>query len=304
MNITNEQLNKLFELASMGSKKGNADIDSKDITEALIAIERKIYSFSSDIKVKSLADKKILIADDLELSIYQLSTLLKKIGIVPRVARTKEEAISELHKAQFDCVIVDLFIPDSSDGLDLIKMAVEKRDENGSESKIVVISGTDDTSLIDKCYENGTDLYIQKDKDWHSKLLKFISSTFQSDKTAAYTKYTINNDIAAYLIKRFNETKVFDSIIKNINSSIFSGTKHVLFDMREITSFDAENAYIFADIYKTCAENNGKFILLNPSVEVKEALSNVYLEDVIPFAENVEKAVSIITEENNTNQSN
>lgn len=304
MNITNEQLNKLFELASMDSKKNNANVDSKDITEALIAIERKIYSFSSDIKVNTFADKKILIADDLELSIYQLSTLLKKIGIVPRVARTKEEAISELHKAQFDCVIVDLFIPDSSDGLDLIKMAVEKREENGSESKIVVISGTDDNSLIDKCYENGTDLYIQKDKDWHSKLLKFISSVFQSDKTLAFTKYVINNNIAAYIIKRFNETKIYDAIIKNINSSMFSGTKHVLFDMREIVSFDAENAYIFADIYKTCAENNGKFILLNPSVEVKEALSNVYLEDVIPFAENVEQAVSLITEDNNTNQSN
>ncbi len=299
MEITNEQLIKLFELASMERKKNISEVEPKDISEALIAIERKIYSFSSDVKVNSLADKKILIADDLELSIYQLSTLLKKIGIVPRIARTKEEAISELHKAHFDCIIVDLFIPDSLDGIDLIKMSVQKRDKTDCESKIVVISGTDDSSLIDQCYENGADLYIQKDKDWHSKLLKFISTTFQSDKTIAYTKYTINNNIAAYLIKRFNEQKIYDSIIKSINSSIFSGMNHVLFDMREIASFDADNASIFAEIYKICAENKGKFILINPSAEIKEALSNVYLEDVIPIADNIEKAVNIIKEEFN-----
>ena len=78
MDITEEQLNKIFELASKPKKKDISKITSKDITEALIAIERKIYSFSSELKVDSLEDKKILIADDLELSIYQLSTVLKR----------------------------------------------------------------------------------------------------------------------------------------------------------------------------------------------------------------------------------
>ena len=77
MEITTEQLNKIFELASMEKKVLNRDVSSKDISEALIEIERKLYSFSADIKVDSLESKKILIADDLELSIYQLSTLLK-----------------------------------------------------------------------------------------------------------------------------------------------------------------------------------------------------------------------------------
>ena len=61
MEITEEQLNKIFELASVPKKKDNSQITSKDITAALIAIERKIYSFSSELKVDSLEDKKILI---------------------------------------------------------------------------------------------------------------------------------------------------------------------------------------------------------------------------------------------------
>ena len=297
MNITQEQLNKLFELASMQDKLKKDVVNESDISEALIEIERKLYSFTNEVKVDSLEDKKILIADDLELSIYQLSTVLKRIGVTPSVARHKEEALSELQKIQFDCVIVDLFMPDSADGFDLIQAAVKRRNETGVYSKIVVISSTDDSSLVDHCYELGVDFYIQKDKDWHSKLLKYLSSSFQSEKNAAFTRYVINNNIASYFIKRFNEAKIYDSLIKNINSSMYTGLKNVLFDMREVSAFDAENTYIFAEIYKICAENGGKFVLVNPSLNVREALSFAYLEDVIPYANTVEEAVNLMIQQ-------
>ena len=300
MNLTDEQINKILELASFEDRIGRKEITQSDISEALIEIERRIYSFSAEIKIDSLEDKKILIADDLELSIYQLSTVLKRIGVTPSVARHKDEALSELQKVQFDCVIVDLFIPDSSDGFELIQAAVKRRTETGSNSKIVVISSTDDHSLVDHCYELGVDFYIQKDKDWHSKLLKYLSSSFQTDKNIAFTRYVINNNIVSYVVKRFNEQRVFDVLVKNINSAMYTGLKNVLFDLREITTFDTENAYIFADIYKICAENGGKFVLVNPSMHVKEALSFAYLEDVIPYANTVEEAVGILTEQAET----
>ncbi len=297
MEITEEQLQKLFELASIDSTKfQNNQAQAKDITEALIRIEQKIYSFTADVKDSNLENKKVLIADDLELSIYQLSTILKKIGLTPRVARNKEEAMSELSKAHFDCVILDLFIPDSSDGLELIEMAFKRKSESSLNTKIVVISGTDDESLINKCYEKGVDFYIQKDKNWHSKLLKYLSTSFQSDSNVAYTKYVIDNYVVSYLIKNFNNPKIFDSLIKSINSSIFMGIKNVIFDLREISTFDSDNAYIFADIYKICAENNGKFVLVNPSMPVKEALSFAYLEDVIIYASSIEDAIAKLKE--------
>ncbi len=297
MNLTDEQINKILELASMQDSIGKKEITQSDISMALVEIERRIYSFSSEMKIDSLEDKKILIADDLELSIYQLSTVLKRIGVTPSVARHKEEALSELQKVHFDCVIVDLFIPDSSDGFELIQAAVKRRAEVGSNGKIVVISSTDDNSLVEHCYELGVDFYIQKDKDWHSKLLKYLSSSFQSDKNVAFTRYVINNNIVSYVVKRFNEQRIFDVLIKNINSAMYTGLKNVLFDLREITTFDTENAYIFADIYKLCAENGGKFVLVNPSMHVKEALSFAYLEDVIPYANSVEEAVGLLSEQ-------
>ncbi len=304
MNLTDEQLNKIFELASMEDKISKNDITSTDITEALIEIESKLYAFTSGVKIASFEDKKILIADDLELSIYQLSTVLKKIGIVPCIARHKDEAVSELQKVCYDCVIIDLFLPDSSDGIDLIKEAMLKKKEHGKDTKIIVISGTDDNSLVEQCYGLGIDFFIQKDKDWHSKLLKYMGNIFQSEKSLSYSRYVIDNKITSFILKKFNDEKVFNAIIKNINSSVITGIKNVLFDLREITSFDSENVYIFAEIYKICAENGGKFIIVNPSNDIKEALSFAYLEGVVPVAPSFEEAIKMIDDnENNSGNS-
>ena len=96
MNISDEQVVKIFELASMQDKL-NGPISVNDVSLALIEIERKIDSFSaSTLKAANLENKKILIADDLELSIYQLSTVLRKVGLCPVVARHKNEALSEI----------------------------------------------------------------------------------------------------------------------------------------------------------------------------------------------------------------
>ena len=294
MNISEEQVVKIFELASMQDKL-NGPITVNDISLALIEIERKIDSFSaSTLKVDNLENKKILIADDLELSIYQLSTVLKKVGLSPVVARHKNEALSEIQKTHFDCIIIDLFITDSSDGFDLINAAMKKKTEDNSDTKIIVISSTDDTSLIDKCYELGVDFYIQKDASWHSKLLKYIISLFQTDSNTSFTNYFINNNIKVYSVKRLNDQKVFTALIKSINSSVYSNAKNILIDLREINTFDVDNVYIFADIYKICAENNGKLVLINPSNQVKEALSFAFLEDVIPCTNSIEQAVSIV----------
>lgn len=291
MDITNEQLKKIFELASMEDKLLKNEITSSDISEAIVEIERKIYSFAS-VKSDMIATKKILIADDLELSIYQLTTVLKKIGLTPSIARHKEEAVSELQKVQFDCVILDLFIPDSSDGLELIKLAVEKKKENNNNCKIVAISGTDDASLVNECYSAGVDFYISKDEMWHSKLLKYLGTTFQSPETTlGFTSYIVNGNVIVYDIKQFANQKVFDEITKNVTSSIYTGLKFIILDLKEVSTFDEDNAYIFAELYKLCNENNGKLAIINPSAQVRQALEFAFLDDVIPCCSGIESAI-------------
>ena len=98
MDINSEQLKKLIDLSGIDVAVEHAVPD--DITKALIAIERKMLAFGSE-AMSVPAEFNILIVDDLELSIYQFNQLLKKVGIVPTVARNKVEALAELKKKKF-----------------------------------------------------------------------------------------------------------------------------------------------------------------------------------------------------------
>ena len=59
MNISDEQINKIFELASMEDKISvpKEKVTSDEISEALIEIERKLNSFSAEVKVDTSENK-------------------------------------------------------------------------------------------------------------------------------------------------------------------------------------------------------------------------------------------------------
>ena len=159
MEINNEQLKKLFDLSGLDADVLSATTD--DINKALILIERKFLSLLSNEAMTVPAEFNILIVDDLELSIYQFNQLLKKVGIVPTVARNKVEALAELKKKKFDYIVVDLFLPDAQDGIELIEECIKLRDAKRT-NKIIVMSGTDDKDLIEKCYKLGIDEFVPK----------------------------------------------------------------------------------------------------------------------------------------------
>ena len=98
MELTREQISKLFELAGMDIEYSIAN--SNDITKALVSLEDKI-SCLSDVSDVKASDSKVLIVDDMELSTYQLSSLLKKVGVIPVVSRNKEDALNVLFELHY-----------------------------------------------------------------------------------------------------------------------------------------------------------------------------------------------------------
>lgn len=295
MDISKEQIAKLFELAGITAKPDDAV--PLDISKALVSIEQKLNFFDTNINFESNNDKRnVLIVDDLELSIYQLSQLLKKIGITPSIARNKDEAVAELRKKSFNYLIVDLFLPDSKDGFDLINEAVKLKNEHKSDLQILVISGTDDKSLIDNCYKLGADSYIAKSEMWHTDVLKFVNSTSHKNLNPNFSHHIINSEVISYVIKKFNNKKIYDDLMADINSSMLSGHKNILLNVENISVFDADNVYVFAEIYKICAANKGQLAMINPSDKIKEALSFAYLDGIIPVFSSVEAAMDYINQ--------
>ena len=123
MELTKEQTQKLIELAGINLQP--EEVNQITLSRLLVAIEQKMNTFSCPRELHFSKNLKLLIVDDLELSIYQLTKVLEKIGITPSVARDKSTAIAEIKKKKFNYMVVDLYLPDLSDGLELIEEATK-----------------------------------------------------------------------------------------------------------------------------------------------------------------------------------
>lgn len=291
MNLTREQTKKILELA--GLELDYSTLTSNDISKALIKIEDKLACLVDSTDSNS-SNAKILIVDDLELSTYQLSALLKKIKVVPHVVHSKEEAYSEIKKQKFDFIFVDLFLPDEEDGLAVMEFANNYREEKGSDYKIIAISGTDDLNLVTDCFNVGVDEFVSKSSRWHEHVLKIVI-----DKSGPYTRknfirYDIDETTVTYNVKSLSKADYVEELYNNIVTVLLTGVKNIILNLKEIKTFPTDYSKIFTDIYKKCADAGGRFILLSPSATVKEALEFAYLTDIITVVELAEEAFSLL----------
>ena len=100
--ITQEQFDNLLKLSDIEIAADTEENSQELVSRALIALERKLNFFSYPLSFFTAEQTNILIVDDTELSIFQLSVMLQKIGMNVYVARSKEEALAEYKKKNFD----------------------------------------------------------------------------------------------------------------------------------------------------------------------------------------------------------
>lgn len=293
MELSKEQIYKIIELADKTKEMDAENITSADISKALIEIERKLNFFDVNVNFAG-TDKNVLIVDDLELSLYQLNQLMKKIGIRSFVARNKEEAKAELLKHHFHFLLIDLFLPDYQDGISLIKEVIALKNQGKQNYKVIVISGADDRDLIEECYRLGIDGFVTKTENWHNDILKYINTNNENKDNAAFQKTAIEKDVTHYFLRKFNDKKIFEALTTDINATVISGSPHIMINLEKVTVFDTDNTYILAEIYKICQNAGGSFLLINPSEKIKEALSFAYLEGMIPVFSTIENAKQYI----------
>lgn len=290
--LTKEQLENLVKLSGL-----EIDIETADentVSKAIIEIERKLNYFNYPVSFVTAENLHVLIADDMELSIYQLNAMLKKIGVSVCVTRTKEEAEAELKKKHFDYVILDLFLPDFKDGFELLKAANELRKKEDRNFKILVVSGTDDSKLIQECYSEGIDEFISKQPNWHQKVMKFISDTVVKAQSEEYKKYFINDDICVLNIHKINNEEYIENIIKEVNANVLTGKPNIIFDMEDIKVFSDKYASVFAQVYKVASGAGGNFVIVKPSKDILNALQFVFLNNVIKTYYSIEDAIKDI----------
>ena len=186
---------------------------------------------------------------------------------------------------------MDLFLPDATDGLELIEECIKLREAKRT-NKIIVMSGTDDKDLIEKCYKLGIDEFVPKSSNWHDQILKFITSSLTSKQHEDFFKYSINDNICCFTINKFNSQKHIDLLIKDVTTSLYTGFTNIIFNMENVKIFDDEYTTVFTTLYKMCKEKGGQFMLVKISESVRAALTDAFLDTLIPIYNSVDLAVS------------
>ncbi|MBR1617898.1 response regulator, partial [bacterium] len=112
INITRQQFDNIIKLSGLDYSQDTAESAQETFSRAIIALERRLNYYDYSLSFFIAEATNVLIVDDTELSIFQLSTMLQKIGMNVYVARSKEEAYEEFKKKHFDYLILDIYMPD------------------------------------------------------------------------------------------------------------------------------------------------------------------------------------------------
>ena len=292
--ITQEQFDNLLKLSDIEIAADTQEDCQELISRALISIERKLNFFNYPLSFFTAEVTNVLIVDDTELSIFQLSVMLQKIGMNVYVARSKEEALAEYKKKNFDFLVLDLYLPDYKDGFELIKEANRIKNEENRDFKIIAISGTDNPQIIQEAYKLEIDEFISKAPQWHEQVLKFISNTTNKITNEEFTRFYINNNICSLTLYKVNNEKYVDKIVKEVNANVLTGKQNIIFNMEHIKIFSDNFSNLFSEVFKSVSQKDGIFILVKPCEEVIKALEYVFLTDTIQIFNNMEEAVEYI----------
>jgi len=299
--ITKEQFNSLLKLSDI-EVAGNTEENAQElVSRALISLEGKLNFYNYPLSFFTAEVTNVLIVDDTELSIFQLSTMLQKIGMNVYVARTKEEALAEFKKKNFNFLILDLYMPDYKDGFELITAANELKNNEQKDFKIIAVSGTDNSQIVQEAFKLQIDEFIPKSPQWHEQVLKYISNTTNNITQEEYTKYNINENICALTIYKINNDKYVNKIIREVNTNVLTGKHNVIFNLEHIKIFSDNFSILFSEVYKATSAKEGMFILIKPCDDILKALEFVFLRDTIQIFDSVEEAVEYIEMNNKMN---
>lgn len=300
--FSKEQLAQLFNLAGQTAPENPT---SAEISGILIEIEKRISPGCVQTHSKFLNNANILLVDDLELSIYQLSKLLTNCGYTATVARSVDEALDYYKKQSFQYVIADLFLPNPEDGLRLIETINNDEKTKKDETKIVVISGSDDKKLINECFLKGANEFISKLPDWHKKIIQHIGN-LEVQKYGAlaevFTKIEDSvNKIASITISNLYKDEIIETLKREIQILVNTGYVNLILDVENVKKLDSVglNAIVYA--YKSCSERKGILKLCGVNSAVNDALSYVFLNNLISTFKDKDSALFDYKKENSLN---
>lgn len=120
-------------------------------------------------EIYSFPDKKVLIAEDDELSSEIIQQMMSLCSIAPDVAKDGEEVVEMVKKKEYDLLILDIHMPKKT-GLEAVKMI---RELGGKQPIIVALTASILPTEVHEIKQAGFDDYVRKPMEF-SEMQKLL----------------------------------------------------------------------------------------------------------------------------------
>jgi signal transduction histidine kinase len=118
--------------------------------------------FSYPPKASDLSGARVLLAEDNEVNQLLATSILEQVGATVRIARTGREAVDMLHQEPFDCVLMDIHMPEM-DGLEATRLI--RSDARLAHVRIIAMTANALSEDEEACLQAGMDDFVCKPYD-------------------------------------------------------------------------------------------------------------------------------------------
>lgn len=118
--------------------------------------------------------KSVLVVDDLGIIIYQVSTLLKKMGYEVVSSQEVNDAVKKFKEQDFSFAILDLFIPTDREGFYLLDEIKKISLLCKLDTKIIIMSASPKEAHKVQAYKHGANSFIEKAAGWQKKVIEEV----------------------------------------------------------------------------------------------------------------------------------
>ena len=119
-------------------------------------------AFGHPSTASDLSGTRVLLAEDNEVNQLLATSILEQVGATVRIARTGREAIDMLHQEPFDCVLMDIHMPEM-DGLEATRLI--RADPRLAHVRIIAMTANALSEDEDICLQAGMDDFVCKPYD-------------------------------------------------------------------------------------------------------------------------------------------
>lgn len=208
---------------------------------------------------------RILIVDDEQVIINGLKKIIHwdEYGIeIPVEAFNGREALEKINEYKPDLMITDIKMPEM-DGLSLIKTLRE----NGSNIKIIIISGYNDFQYVREALKYGVENYITKPVD-KEELSSTLISAAEKIQSEAYEKIKL----------RENEYVILDSILYRLVTNRVG--KRELDEKSDLLGIRESDVFFTVAVVKVLKQAEGSNALISEERLLEFAIMNIMKETI------------------------